>query len=241
MKIDKVILSCTDDSYFDYYKIVSLAWEQIGVETVLFLITDSNEKRDNVINFNVKNIDNIFISQNIRLLGPALFPDSTCIISDIDMMPMSKKYFQNNIKEFSDENFILYRNKATKDTMYPICYNAAKGSLWSEIFSVKNKNDIVEKLGFWYAEQSNINERSWYFDQIILKKYLDDFFKDNNSNFKKLEDKNTGWLRLNRTDLRYRFNKFYDPNLKYTDFHMPVPYSRNKRIINKVFERHFNH
>ena len=56
MKIDKVILSCTDDSYFDYYKIVSLAWEQIGVETVLFLITDSNEKRDNVINFNVKDI-----------------------------------------------------------------------------------------------------------------------------------------------------------------------------------------
>ena len=77
--------------------------------------------------------------------------------------------------------------------------------------------------------------------RIILKKYLDDFFKDNNGNFKKLEDKNTGWLRLNRTDLRYRFNKFYDPNLKYTDFHMPVPYSRNKRIINKVFERHFNH
>ena len=26
--------------------------------------------------------------------------------------------------------------------------NAAKGSLWSEIFSVKNKNDIVEKTVF---------------------------------------------------------------------------------------------
>lgn len=239
MRIDKVILSCTDDSYFDFYKIVSLAWEQIGIETVLFLITDSNKKRDKVINFNVKNIDKVFLSQNIRLLAPALFPDSTCLISDIDMMPMSERYFQDNIKKFSEEKFILYRNKATKDTMYPICYNAAKGNLWGKIFSVNNIKDIEDKLSHWNSEQSKINERNWYFDQIILKKYLDDYFKNNNKDFIKLEDQDTGWLRLNRTDLGYSFKKFYNPNLKYTDFHMPVPYSRNKRIVNKVFKAHF--
>ena len=125
MRIDKVILSCTDDSYFDFYKIVSLAWEQIGIETVLFLITDSNKKRDKVINFNVKNIDKVFLSQNIRLLAPALFPDSTCLISDIDMMPMSEDIFKIILKNFQKKNLFCTEIKPQKTRCIHL-YNAAK-------------------------------------------------------------------------------------------------------------------
>ena len=239
MKLDKVILSCTDDYYFDYFEIVSLAWKEIGVEPVLFLIGDSNKKAENIINFNIKNIDKAFMSQNIRLLGPSLFPDDVCLISDIDMMPMSKKYFQENIKSYSEDSFILYRDKATKDTMYPICYNAAKGSLWGSIFAVNNINEIKDTLEDWFSKQMEIEERSWYFDQIILKKYLDQYYKLDNKKFIKLDDADTGWLRLNRTDLKFRFKKFYNPNLNYTDFHMPVPYLKNKKIIDRVFESNF--
>ena len=59
------------------------------------------------------------------------------------MMPLSKKYFQDSISELSENSFVVYRSDATPDNMLPICWNAALGSTWGDIFSIKNREDVL--------------------------------------------------------------------------------------------------
>lgn len=240
MKIDRVILSCTHDEYYDYFNIVSKAWLQIGIQPTLFLITDKNiVENKNIYQFNIENINKPFLAQNIRLLAPSLFPNDISIISDIDMMPLSKDYFQKSIKNYADDKFILYRTGVTSENMYPICYNAAKGTTWSEIFEVESLEDIQYKLKLWNPESYEIEGRNWYLDQILLKKNLDNFKDKHSERLVMLNDNETKFERLNRTQMRFLFSKFYQPGKNYSDFHMPKPYLRYKKLINRVFEANF--
>jgi hypothetical protein len=239
MKISKVILACTNDHYYDYYEVVSKAWKELGIQPVLFLIGDQESNKKDVIDIRVDNIDKVFASQAIRLLGPALFREENCIISDIDMMPMSDNYFVESLKNIAEGKFVLMRDGVTSNNMYPICYNVAKGKIWEQIFEVDSIKSINLKLTHWFEKYFNNVESNWYIDQIILKKKLDKFYKDSESNFIKLNDKDTNFRRLNRTDLGPRFKKFYNPLEEYTDFHMPIPYKKNKKIITKVFNLNF--
>ena len=240
MKIDRVILSCTHDEYYEYFDIVSKAWLKMGIKPTLFLITDKKiVKNKNIIQFNIENVGKPFIAQNIRLLAPSLFPNDISIISDIDMMPLSEDYFQKNIKSYDDDNFILYRTKVTSENMYPICYNAAKGTTWSEIFQVGSMEDIQDKLKLWNPDSYEIEGRNWYLDQILLKQNLDRFEHDNSERLVKLNDNETKFERLNRTQMKFLFSKFYDSEKNYSDFHMPKPYVRHKKLIKRVFEANF--
>ncbi len=99
MKINRVILSSNESKeYLDFWPIVSLAWKKIGIEPTLIYTGVEPITSKNFININVSNIDTAFLSQNVRLLAPSLFPKDVCIISDIDDMPLSQDYFQDNIK-----------------------------------------------------------------------------------------------------------------------------------------------
>ena len=73
-----------------------------------------------------------------------MFKNSNCIISDIDSLPLSKDYFINSVKNISESKFIIYRPDGVAKNMIPICWNLAKGRLWSEIFNINSENDIVK-------------------------------------------------------------------------------------------------
>ena len=240
MNINKVILSSTDDEFLDFYPVVSKAWRNIGIEPVLFLINPKKEIEDSSIisiDFSSEKIDSVFASQNIRLLGPCLFPNDILILSDIDMMPLSKGYFQTNVKKYPDNIFINMRKNVTKNNMYPICYSVAKGSTWIDVFQTDSLSSIKKKLIEWYLNEYIVKGKSWYFDQLKLFESLKSFDSSYPERFIELDDKTTGFCRLNRTKLKWNTKKFYDENLNYTDFHMPRPYRKHKKIINKVFEK----
>ena len=91
MKISKVIITSTvDKNYLDYWPLVKRSWENLDIEPVLYVIT----KDDIGIKTNtyfLEKLNPVFLAQNLRLLIPALYPEDVCILSDIDMMPLSKK------------------------------------------------------------------------------------------------------------------------------------------------------
>ena len=95
MKIDTVILSSNDNpNYIQFWPIVSEAWSLMGVEPILIYTGEQKlNLKGNVINFFSKNIDSSFVAQNIRILYPSLLNGNTCLVSDIDNLPLSKKYF----------------------------------------------------------------------------------------------------------------------------------------------------
>ena len=157
MNIDKVILSSNDNpEYLDFWPIVSEAWINIGVTPILFYTGEKKFEGNNIYNFNIENINTAFLAQNIRLLAPAIFPNDVCIISDIDNMPLSKEYFQENISNFGGDEFIIYRPDATTEDMISIMWNAAKGSVWSDIFDVKDIDNIYNKIKSWYPVNYSI-------------------------------------------------------------------------------------
>ena len=63
-----------------------------------------------------------FVSQCVRLLAPCLFPDENITLADIDMIPLSKRYFFNNLSQGDEDSFIEYRNDFQADSqMMAIC------------------------------------------------------------------------------------------------------------------------
>ena len=83
MKIDKVIVSSTKHrNYIDFWPIVAKAWKNLGIEPILIYTSSKKHKfhgDDSIINFHVKGVDPVFTAQNIRVLMPALFPNSVCL------------------------------------------------------------------------------------------------------------------------------------------------------------------
>ena len=101
---------------------------------------------DDVIPINIEGVNPIFSAQTVRLLVPALFPDEVCILSDIDIMPLSHDYFVKTIKDFDENNFVIYRPDACPPEMLALCFNAALGKTWAEIFEVATKKEIMNKI-----------------------------------------------------------------------------------------------
>ena len=210
MKIDNVILSSNNDpKYLDFWPIVSKAWQNLGIKPYLFYIGKEKFEDERIINFNIESLNSSFVSQNIRLLAPALFPDQVSIISDIDNMPLSFNYYQKNIENIKNESFVIYRPSATPENMISIMWNAALGSTWGEIFNVRSKEDIINILTSWCPDDYEVEGTNWYFDQIKLRECVEIFKVLNPGRITELNDAEAGFLRLNRIDLGYSFKKFY--------------------------------
>lgn len=241
MKIDKVILSSdANEEYLQFWPIVSKAWKNLNIEPVLFYTGKNPIYEEGVHNFHIENIDQTFAAQNIRLLAPALFKDEVCIISDIDNMPLSQDYFQKNIELIENDKFVIFRPESTTKDMISIMWNVALGKTWSEIFKIEKISEIKEKLIEWYPKDYIKLKKNWYFDQKALKSNLDTFAESNSDRIIKLNDSDAGFCRLDRGDYSIFFRLFYDKKKTYSDFHMPRPYVKYKKTINKVYDLHFS-
>ena len=109
MNIDRVILASNENQdYLDFWPLVSNAWERLGVKPLL--IYTGEKKIDlpgDVMHFYIKDVDPVFVAQNIRILAPALFPEDNCITADIDDLPLSKKYFIDNVADVPHHMFFV--------------------------------------------------------------------------------------------------------------------------------------
>ena len=239
MKIDKVILSANENKdYIDFWPLVSEAWERIGVEPILIYTGKSMPQIDgNAIKIHVPFISTAFVSQNVRLLAPILFPDENCIISDIDSLPLSGEYFNNSVNKIEDNKFVIYRPDAAASNMIPICWNLAKGIMWGQIFKVKSLRGIKIKLFFWYVYYCKLNRYKWYTDQILLKKYIDEFKVKNSELIIELNDKFTKFSRIDRVSLDDDLKKLKKNEIKFSEFHMPRPFSKYKDLIIEIYEK----
>ncbi|MFZ5953497.1 MAG: hypothetical protein ACOYT8_00175 [Candidatus Dependentiae bacterium] len=173
LHIDRVIIaSDANPMYLPFWPIVAKTWKQlVGVQPTLFLVAPANvvvdETLGEVIRFEpIEGIPTSFQAQVIRLLAPAYFEDEVCIISDMDMIPLSKEYFAKSVKDIPDDCFVTFKDGAFAGQdmcEYPMCYNVAKGSIFKEIFNVDSVHQIPEIIKQWYALGLG-----WTTDQQIL-------------------------------------------------------------------------
>jgi len=233
IKIDRVIVaSDTNPMYLDFWPIIAHAWTRLGIRPTLALIADENVKVDesigDVIRFKpIPGINSGFYAQTIRLLLPIFFEQEVSIISDIDMIPISTHYFTHLIPQVPDDKFVVYRDIAygPNASQYPMCYNAAKGSTFKEVFGINSLDEIPGLIHSWFKQYGG----SWSTDEIVLFNYLNQwtYFK-------------TRCIKLGLTVER-RIDRswwHYDENLLkqdyYIDCHSIRPYLAHKAEIDKL-------
>lgn len=245
MRISRVIVSSDSNrDYIEFWPIVARTWSLLGVTPTL-AYTDAD---DSVVDYSVgdvvripciKGVDSVFAAQCARLLVPAFYPDDVCLISDIDDLPLSIDFFQSPIASLKDESFVIYRSRACPADQIAVCWNAALGATWGEMFAVGNMDDLVRTLMEWTPAVYRFAGAGWFTDQVMLRRYVERFRETNAARVIELDDLQTGFRRLDRLaddqdhSTRFEMGKFY------SDFHMPRPYSEHKGLINAVVGLHF--
>ena len=246
MILDTALVACDlNKLYIDFFPIVKKAWNNIvGIKVKLLLISDTlpeylNDYKDDVILFNpIENMSTAFQAQCIRNLYPAILKcDNAVIISDMDIIPLNKNYYVNNIEDISDDCFVSYSPALAHYKQYAMCFCAAKPNIWRDIFNINSKEDIINVLKKWwetakvdYAISANENV-GWSYDQSILYTSLHKWNID-----KIIISKNIGYNRLDRLDFE-DINKDKEQikhninNNVYSDFHLFRPYSAYKSLI----------
>jgi hypothetical protein len=163
MKIDFVLTAGNINSHYtNLYPLIYKIWkERFNLDCYLILVADEipdylEELKNYIILWKpIENINNIYVAQVIRILYPALFKNKNILITDLDIFPVSRKYFIDSIKDVDDNKFISYTNRYFKQKMVAICYNVAKSEVWSDIFGINTEDYIRKFLIEYYNNEYN--------------------------------------------------------------------------------------
>lgn len=182
LKLDRVILSTNvNPRYIEFWPVVSKAWHDLlGIRPTLALIS---ERRDIPIDTTygdiiycppIPGIPTDWHARMIRLALPAFFENEVCLISDIDMIPLNRSFFVDHIREMASDTLVVYDNKSYDSnnsyenfTRIPMCYVAAKGSIFKEIFDIHNVSEIPNKLRKWLKDDALASS-----DEFLLTKSI---------------------------------------------------------------------
>lgn len=237
LKLDRAIIACdANPKYLEFWPIVARAWSKIiGIRPTLILVADDSVQVDetlgDVYRFRpTPHIPTWFQAQNLRLLFPVKFPNEICIISDMDMLPLARAFFVDTIVHIPANGVAIYCNGAYDKTTpkFPMCYIAAKGSVFGEIFKVATDQDIKDKLQEWFDF-----EPGWDTDELALYSYLIKWPYFAERCFK-LGFGGDSSKCLDRSNWHYDQAKLLRG--EYYQAHLPRPYSLHKSEIDKLVE-----
>lgn len=231
MKIKYALVgSNKNPDFLDFWPIISKVWKtRFDVIPVLGLITEEESEiistNDGlVIKIKKSNLlSEIQQSQLVRLFLPK-FLDGVCIVSDIDMIPISKKYFIDNISQYEDKDFLIlssHHEQTLGTNQYPMCYVVGHSKVFHEIF------DLNES---WDQFLSSVPNFGWFSDQVFL------YNKVKNSNYTHVKfpyrEFGANIKRIDRSDWNYNTELLQSDY--YIDSHLLRPYKPNEIEINKL-------
>lgn len=218
--------------YLDFWPIVAKVWKEVfNIIPVLGLISDEESEMyddGNGLVIKLKSIegyDNGLLSQLVRLYLPK-YLNGNCIVSDIDMIPLSKKYFIDDLEQYSDDDFIImssHHYQIINTNQYPMCYVAGNDTTFKKLFTLNDD---------WETFIKKIPHQGWYTDQHHLYNMVN---KTNNINYK-FPERNGGFVenRIDRVMWNYDVNKLKDGY--YIDCHSLRPYNQYSNEINKLIK-----
>jgi hypothetical protein len=240
----------------DYYKFIPIfikTWKKILPEVNIHIIVIADDLIKELIPYKehiklfspIENIETSFIAQNIRLFYPALLKKAKggILITDMDIIPMSKKYYIESITNIENNKFVCYRPLSCvgKNEMV-MCYNIAHQNVWSEIFNINSLDDIVNTLlsinkkDKYIGENANVYYKPfWITDQLYLYEKTQEWNKLSNNLIILDNDKINKFTRLDKIYINY-YTKDFIKNNNFIDFHMPRPYNSYKQTIDNIVE-----
>jgi len=239
MKIDYVFLGSNNDKYYlDFWPIISKTWKiELGIEPILGYVSNEEYQLENkygqIKKFPIiEGVDPGLQSQIVRIFLAKFFKGN-CLISDIDMLPISKNYFYNLSRLINSENFLISSAdhiQSLQNEMFPMCYLLGHSTAYKEIFDLNLDWENFCLLLDSYKE-------GWFSDQKYVYKKIKEF----NSKNKNCIFLYRGWdkygraaRRIDRDFWSYDIEKI--KNDYYIDCHLLRPYKENQKQINLLLE-----
>uniref|UniRef100_A0A6C0J2J0 Glycosyltransferase n=1 Tax=viral metagenome TaxID=1070528 RepID=A0A6C0J2J0_9ZZZZ len=248
MKIDIVIHSSDSNPYYlDFWPIVSKIWKvKFGVTPLLVYIDENHDipiDETYGIVVKMKPVEGVPLYIQccwVRFWIPTQYPEKMCMTSDIDMLPISKRYFIKRIENIPDTAYVHLNAGSKYYDRLPVCYHIARGSLFKEILelpdtfeeSAHQVNDFPfaetghtipgkEFMRWGIDEEFSTNKIRKYKDYSIFKFFSRSAAHDN---------------RIDRHDWQYQVSDLHRD--LYVDCHSIRPYSdpENKKEIDKLVE-----
>lgn len=251
MILSNVLTACNANPlYCHFIPIFIKSWKALIPTiqiTIIFvhdkLLPELEPYKEHIILFPpIPGIKTPFIAQVIRILYPAIVnTNNGVLITDMDMVPMNKKYYVDSITQHSSDKFICYRHILQDKQQLPICYNIAIPKVWKEIFNIHNINDIVKFLQYEYSTieyDGNPGKAGWSTDQRLLYREVMKWNSKTN-NFIALHDWVIGLSRLNRVN-NIVFNDELVNKIKkgaFSDYHMKRPYRMFKELNDNIVDQ----
>jgi hypothetical protein len=182
MKVSVVLSSV--DSNPAYYKFLPLQvrfWGRWGVRFVMVMAApavppelEELAAAGHVILWNRDlDLSGPYLGQNLRTWYAArlhLPEDEMVLITDMDMLPLSRAYFMEGLEHIGPRDFVHYRTIAHHVKDFTMCYNAAHPSVWADITGVRSDDDVSrclrENLPPVYDGQHG--GEGWWSDQKVL-------------------------------------------------------------------------
>ena len=237
MKIEKAILSCDDNKlYSDFWPLVSRVWkEKFNIEPVLLYFGKEKMSTEFGTVINIDIIKEIPISIQtlwIRYFYPSQEPETTWIISDIDMFPISKYYFVDKISNIEDNKYVHLNPCINTYNLIPSCYHVAKGSKFKEVLDLPDswEESIHQVVNSGFGKSVDGN-KYWFADEQYATNKILNYTNKNDLVFLQREYGQNG-LRIDRPNWRY-YEGLVSSGL-YFDSHSIRPYEKYKKEIDKL-------
>jgi len=240
----KVIMSCDDNPfYYEFWNDVSSIWKNIfGFDPVLFYVSDTDNKflsnqNGTVIRVpKVKDIPIYLQAQTARIYFTKMFKDDVCLLSDIDIIPISKDFFNpKTILKFIKNDEFFHLNPTNREFgQFPMCYYVGFGSTYEKMFNTNTWEEFLNKiikydfnaakLGFTLPHHLQ-DKQLWFSDELFL------FSEIKNNNIKVLLN-NKIIMPNQRLDREQLLSADVENIQNYIDCHMPRPFSLFEKQIN---------
>jgi hypothetical protein len=228
MKIDFAIMASDESHYLDFWPLVSEQWKLLGIEPVLLYFGKGRPTDKSVIVFEDKGYDLRIATCFARYWYAATLKEKVGIITDIDMIPLSKCYFVDQIETL---NSYVHINPCIETySRLPSCYHIATGNEYAKILELTDtfENDYKKLTSKVYNNKECFigDNKYWCFDEFYATEMI-----NKNENVLFLDRK--GGQNGHRLD---RENWHYDPKQEYYDIHSLRPFKEHEKKIIKIVE-----
>jgi hypothetical protein len=248
MKIDKAIVSSDDNKfYLDFWPLVSKVWkEKFNIKPVLLYVSDSDfeptQEYGEVVRYKPLKDYPIYLQTLwVRYYHPTTEKDTTWILSDIDMFPISKDYFINRIQDFDNNQYVHIDPSLGEYKKLPSCYHIATGKRFTEVLDLPNDWE----MSLWRVHSSNLGsdpgghltgKSDWFADERYATNKILNCINMGDKNIKFVN--RSGGRYGHRLD-RENFN-YTEQDLKnglYYDSHSIRPYEQYKEKIDLLVKQ----
>lgn len=177
------IVTATDANplYSDFIPLFIRAWSHLLPEADIRILYIAESLPESLLPYEkhirvippIPGLHTAFQAQCIRLLYPReVTRDEGVLITDMDMLPLSRSYYVNSIRDAPEDAFVVYRDVCLPSEI-SMCYNVAHPKTWADVFGSEATETLLKSWASNVAYDGLHGGSGWNTDQMVLVKSFD--------------------------------------------------------------------